>query len=105
MLSVDYTYSSTCESADLCLYFKAFDGRTTSARELLRQVQAQRFKQANPKLKIGIDVHNRPDSPVASFKYVDGSEVSTIVARRVAIEFSIFVQDSHGSTSTMSNLC
>jgi hypothetical protein len=56
----------------------AFDNRTRSARELLRQVQASRFKKANPKLKIAIDVHSRPDAPVAVFHFVDGTEVSEV---------------------------
>ena len=59
----------------------AFDARTRSARELLRQVQAKRFVEANPKLKIDIDVHNRPDAPTANFRFVDGTEVNKNVAR------------------------
>lgn len=53
----------------------AFDARTRSARELLRQVQSKRYSKANPSLKINVDVHDRPDAPLASFAYVDDSEV------------------------------
>ena len=42
----------------------------------MRQVQAKRFSKANPKLKIEIDAHNRPDAPFASFKFIDDTEVS-----------------------------
>ena len=52
----------------------AFDQRTRSARELLRQVQAKRFIKANPNLKINIDVHSRPDKPMARFQMVDDTE-------------------------------
>jgi hypothetical protein len=61
----------------LCLCFasfSAFDQRTRSARELLRQVQAQRFAKANPNLKINIDIHDLPSRPVARFTMVDGTE-------------------------------
>lgn len=58
-------------------FYTAFDQRTRSARELLRQVQANRFVKANPKLKIAVDVHSRPDAPCANFVFVDGSEVRT----------------------------
>lgn len=55
----------------------AFDSRTRSIRELSRQVQAKRFKTANPKLQIGIEVHGRPDAPMAKFSFVDGTDVRT----------------------------
>jgi hypothetical protein len=68
--------SNTCLTPDFFLsYTTAFDSRTRSARELLRQVQAKRFSKANPKLKIEIDAHNRPDAPYASFKFIDDTEV------------------------------
>lgn len=54
----------------------AMDNRTTSVRELLRQLRAKRFTKANPKLAINVDVHNRPASPSAHFKFVDGTDVS-----------------------------
>jgi len=53
----------------------AFDSRTRSARELLRQVQSKRFVEANPRLKIAAEMHSRPDPPTATFQYVDGTEV------------------------------
>jgi len=57
----------------------AFDARTRSARELLRQVQAKRFVKANPKLKIDLEIHNRPDAPTANFHFVDGTEVNQCI--------------------------
>ena len=42
----------------------------------MRQVQADRFKKANPKMAVNIDVHGRPDAPHVKFKYIDGTEVS-----------------------------
>jgi 39S ribosomal protein L53/MRP-L53 len=55
---------------------EAFDARSRAARELLRQVESTRFQKANPKLKIGLDIHSRPDAPTAEFKFVDGTNVS-----------------------------
>ena len=52
----------------------ALDNRTTSIRELLRQLRAKRFTTANPKLAIHVDVHNRPAAPSANFTFVDGTE-------------------------------
>lgn len=52
----------------------ALDSRTTSIRELLRQVRAKRFIEANPKLAINVDVHNRPVGPTANFVFIDGEE-------------------------------
>jgi hypothetical protein len=75
--------NSSVANCFLTAYFSisqitAFDSRTRSARELLRQVQAKRFSKANPKLKIEIDAHNRPDAPLASFKFIDETEVSLV---------------------------
>jgi hypothetical protein len=63
-------------STSIHIYFfrTAFDQRTRSARELLRQVQAKRFTKANPNLKINVDVHNRAEKPLARFALVDGTE-------------------------------
>jgi cytochrome c1 len=58
------------------LFFAAFDARTTSARELLRQVRADRFKAANPKLEIAATVTGTADPPKVLFQFVDESEVS-----------------------------
>lgn len=41
----------------------------------MRQVQATRFKQANPRLKIGIGIHDKTDAPKAHFTFIDGTEV------------------------------
>ena len=50
----------------------AFDSRTKSARELLRQVQADRFKKANPTLKINANVVGTAAPPSVSIEFVDG---------------------------------
>lgn len=55
----------------------AFDARTTSARELLRQVRADRFKTANPKLAISATVTGTADPPKVVFQFVDESVVSS----------------------------
>ncbi|GFH50083.1 hypothetical protein CTEN210_06559 [Chaetoceros tenuissimus] len=52
--------------------FNPFDSRTKSARELLRQVQADRFKKANPKLKINAKVLGTVAPPSVSIEFVDG---------------------------------
>mmetsp|Transcript_1801 Transcript_1801/g.2593 ORF Transcript_1801/g.2593 Transcript_1801/m.2593 type:complete len:118 (+) Transcript_1801:80-433(+) len=54
--------------------FNPFDSRTRSARELLRQVQAQRFVKANPKLKIAANVVSTPNPPQVRFQFADDSE-------------------------------
>ena len=54
----------------------ALDKRTTSIRELLRQVKVKRIAKANPRLKINVDIHNRPDAPTAFFKFIDETEQS-----------------------------
>lgn len=69
----------------------AFDSRTTSARELLRQVQASRFKQANPNLNICLDVHNRPDAPSASFVFIDDSTVRLLLVLILCIYCSVWL--------------
>ena len=52
----------------------AFDRRTRSARELLRQVQSERYAKANPKLKIVTKVVGTVDPPKVKFQFVDGKE-------------------------------
>jgi hypothetical protein len=52
----------------------AFDARTRSARELFRQVNIERFFQANPKLKVNPDIHSLPDAPRVKFSFVDGTD-------------------------------
>jgi ethanolamine utilization protein EutQ (cupin superfamily) len=54
--------------------FNPFDGRTRSAREVFRQVQAERFKKANPKLVISHTLLNTAEAPSVTFKFVDGNE-------------------------------
>jgi len=52
----------------------AFDMRTRSARELLRQIQSQRLLGANPRMKVNAIVHAKPDAPTVKFIFVDGSD-------------------------------
>ena len=59
----------------------ALDNRTTSIRELLRQLRAKRFTTANPKLAINVDVHDRPQAPTANFEFVDGTQVRRFKSR------------------------
>jgi hypothetical protein len=42
---------------------------------MARQVRAERFVKTNPKLKINLDIHNRPDYPVIQFALVDDNVV------------------------------
>lgn len=56
--------------------FNPFDMRTTSARELLRQVHSERLLRANPKLKVNTIIHAKPDAPRVKFAFVDGTDVS-----------------------------
>ena len=56
----------------------AFDIRSGSAKELLRQVRADRFKKTNPKLKIQSNIVNTPNPPNVTFKFADESEVSEL---------------------------
>lgn len=52
----------------------AFDRRTRSARELLRQLQSERYTKANPKLKIFPKVVGTVDPPKVRFVFVDGRD-------------------------------
>jgi hypothetical protein len=54
----------------------AFDMRTRSARELLRQVNSQRLLRANTKLKVNAIIQGKPDAPTVKFSFVDGSDIS-----------------------------
>ena len=60
-------------------YNIAFDNRTTSVRELLRQVQAERIKKANPKMKVNVDVTGTAAPPLVNFEFVDGTNVSYVL--------------------------
>lgn len=42
----------------------------------MRQVQAERFIKANPKLKISTNVVGTADPPMVKFEFVDGTQVS-----------------------------
>mmetsp|Transcript_23439 Transcript_23439/g.28186 ORF Transcript_23439/g.28186 Transcript_23439/m.28186 type:complete len:115 (+) Transcript_23439:124-468(+) len=54
--------------------FNPFDNRTTSAREVLRQVMAERYSKANPKLQINTHVVGTPYPPSVVFKFVNDNE-------------------------------
>ena len=56
--------------------FPAFDARTTSARELLRQIHSERMLACNPKLKVINDIHSKPNAPRIQFDFVDGSDMA-----------------------------
>lgn len=56
--------------------FNAFDSRTRSAREVMRQFEAQRLVRANPKLKVKADVHSRPSAPEVKVSFVDGTDLT-----------------------------
>lgn len=57
------------------LSFPAFDNRTSSIRELMRQVQTPRYSKANPRLKVDVDIHNTYLAPIAKINFIDGTEV------------------------------
>lgn len=46
----------------------------------MRQVQAQRFVKANPKLKIGTHVVGTAEPPKVDFEFIDGTKVSSFVS-------------------------
>jgi hypothetical protein len=54
--------------------FNPFDSRTKSAREIWRQMQATRYHNANPNLKINTEVMGTPDAPEVTFKFIDDTE-------------------------------
>mmetsp|Transcript_15982 Transcript_15982/g.27067 ORF Transcript_15982/g.27067 Transcript_15982/m.27067 type:complete len:116 (+) Transcript_15982:1293-1640(+) len=54
--------------------FNPFDARTTSARELLRQIQSTRYQTSNPKLVVNATTTASAAPPSVVFKYVDGTE-------------------------------
>lgn len=56
------------------MFFPAFDARTRSAREVLRQVNIQRFYDSNPKLKVNPNILSTPDAPTVKFSFVDGTD-------------------------------
>jgi hypothetical protein len=41
----------------------------------MRQVQAQRYAKANPRLKVNANIHHTYNAPIAQFNYIDGTEV------------------------------
>ena len=62
----------------------AFDKRTSSAREIWRQMQATRYHRANPKLKINTDVSGTAAAPEVVFKLIDDTEVSVLIVSKCA---------------------
>ena len=54
--------------------FNPFDNRTRSARELLRQMNVERYLGSNPKLKVNTMVNSKPDAPWVKFAFVDGTD-------------------------------
>ena len=54
--------------------FNPFDNRTRSARELLRQMNVERYLRSNPKLKVTAMVNSKPDAPWVKFGFVDGTD-------------------------------
>eukprot|EP00804_Cyclotella_cryptica_P006555 CCRYP_012807-RA/>CCRYP_012807-RA protein AED:0.20 eAED:0.20 QI:354/1/1/1/0.33/0.25/4/1966/115 len=54
--------------------FNPFDNRTRSAREVLRQVNIERFFRANPKLKVNPNILSTPHAPTVKFTFVDGTD-------------------------------
>ena len=62
-------------SIHLCIL--AFDNRTKSAREFLRQMMATRYYDANPKLRLNTIVSGSEAAPEVVVTFVDDSEVST----------------------------
>jgi hypothetical protein len=68
--------STISDSDAVChVCIAAFDGRTKSAREMWRQMQASRFRKVNPGLKINTNVVSTPDAPEVIFKFIDDTEV------------------------------
>mmetsp|Transcript_17803 Transcript_17803/g.23046 ORF Transcript_17803/g.23046 Transcript_17803/m.23046 type:complete len:118 (-) Transcript_17803:144-497(-) len=53
--------------------YNPFDMRTTSAREIVDRMHAPRYKKANPRLKLDIEIHDRPSAPFVEFHFVDGT--------------------------------
>jgi len=55
--------------------YNPFDIRTTSARELLRQLQSNRFSQSNPKLQVNSTVSASLEPPKVEIEFVNGEKV------------------------------
>jgi hypothetical protein len=57
----------------------AFDIRSKPAREILRQLQADRFAKANPKMTLSPEILYTIQPPVVNFSFVDGSSLKYII--------------------------
>jgi hypothetical protein len=76
------TLADTTTSFALWPIYTAFDNRTKSAREIWRQMQATRFRRANPNFKINTNVSGSAAAPEVIFTLLDNTEV------RAALEYS-----------------
>lgn len=63
----------------------AFDDRTSSARELWRQMSGNRFKTANPKLLVKTDIVATVDPPHVKVEFVDGTVVRVLVCYKMLL--------------------
>jgi len=61
------------------LWKTAFDIRSKPAKEVLRQMQSERFSSANPKMKVTPFVVGTPHSPVIDFSFIDGSQMNFVI--------------------------
>eukprot|EP00956_Cyclotella_meneghiniana_P014429 scaffold21566_cov73-Cyclotella_meneghiniana.AAC.10 len=71
--------------------FNPFDKRTRSAREVLRQIDIQRFYDVNPKLKVNPNILSTPDAPTIKFSFVDGTDKTFNSSEHLADEILIDV--------------
>ena len=71
-ISINIIFYSTFYSQTITT---AFDSRTKSARELMRQVQAERIEKANPKMKLNCNIIGTVDPPSVEFEFIDGNKV------------------------------
>mmetsp|Transcript_22339 Transcript_22339/g.25410 ORF Transcript_22339/g.25410 Transcript_22339/m.25410 type:complete len:117 (+) Transcript_22339:161-511(+) len=58
------------------IHFNPIDARTTSVRELWRQVTAARFEKANPNMKVTIEMVQGAAHPTAKVELVDGTKMN-----------------------------
>jgi hypothetical protein len=57
----------------------AFDIRSKPAKEILRQLHADRFAKANPKMTISPEIVSTIHPPLINFSFVDGSSLEYII--------------------------
>mmetsp|Transcript_14571 Transcript_14571/g.17243 ORF Transcript_14571/g.17243 Transcript_14571/m.17243 type:complete len:115 (-) Transcript_14571:33-377(-) len=77
--------------------FNPFDDRTSSARELWRQMSGDRFKTANPKLLVKTNIVGTVDPPQVKVEFVDGTvkefKSKEYMAREMMNEVFMFAND------------